>query len=154
MSNVEPVDFLQERRKRRPDEEMVLEKQPHGSPGERQGPIAPPLQSEPEQKQEPRCSCCGWSPEKVQVFLDLGQGRLLCDGCINICNEILREDGVAPGAAPPGSTHASRFSTRTTYHCSCCGKEQEQVARLIAMLNSLFICNTCVEICNACIAVL
>lgn len=89
------------------------------------------------------------------MFLDLGRSVLLCDGCIDVCNEILREEGVAtdmPASPKQTSTSFSYGSTRTIYRCSFCGKEQERVARLIAMLNTLFICNNCVGLCNASIA--
>ncbi len=35
-----------------------------------------------------------------------------------------------------------------TYRCSFCGKSQEQVARLIAGPNHVYICNECVALCQ------
>jgi ATP-dependent Clp protease ATP-binding subunit ClpX len=43
---------------------------------------------------------------------------------------------------------AGSRSTRVQYHCSFCGKNQEQVQRLIAGPASVYICNECVELCR------
>jgi ATP-dependent protease Clp ATPase subunit len=89
----------------------------------------------------------------VKVFLDAGRGVLLCDGCVEVCNEILHDEEIATDALPVQSENTtSSYRYRTKYHCSFCGKEQAEVARLIAMLNNLFICNGCVGVCNTCIA--
>lgn len=37
---------------------------------------------------------------------------------------------------------------RTQYHCSFCGKNQDQVNRLIAGPGSVYICNECVKLCQ------
>jgi ATP-dependent Clp protease ATP-binding subunit ClpX len=37
-------------------------------------------------------------------------------------------------------------------HCSFCGKSQDEVAKLIAGPGALFICDECVELCNAYVA--
>src|SRR5690242_2578997 len=34
------------------------------------------------------------------------------------------------------------------YHCSCCGKSQDDVRRLIAGPNSVYICDECVDLCR------
>src|SRR6266581_7333721 len=41
-----------------------------------------------------RCSFCGKSPEEVQRLI-AGPTVYICDACIDLCNEILREEGVA-----------------------------------------------------------
>lgn len=127
----EPINFLQERRVRRPGEEVVAEK--------------PPEECKPEPKKA-RCSCCGKEQERMNVFL--GASWRLCDGCIEVSNEILSAEGVSKGTLV-SSKQYSPHSYRRIYRCSFCGKEQERVARLIAMLNDLFICNNCVFLCNA-----
>src|SRR5579875_3413962 len=38
--------------------------------------------------------------------------------------------------------------TRGQYHCSFCGKPQDQVQRLIAGPGAVYICNECVELCR------
>src|SRR3989304_3670394 len=37
---------------------------------------------------------------------------------------------------------------RTQYHCSFCGKNQDQVKRLIAGPGAVYICDECVELCR------
>ena len=41
-----------------------------------------------------QCSFCGKSPEEVQRLI-AGPTAYICDECIDLCNEILREEGVA-----------------------------------------------------------
>ena len=41
-----------------------------------------------------RCSFCGKSPEEVKRLI-AGPTVYICDACIDLCNEILREEGVA-----------------------------------------------------------
>ena len=41
-----------------------------------------------------QCSFCGKSPEEVQRLI-AGPAVYICDACIDLCNEILREEGVA-----------------------------------------------------------
>jgi ClpX C4-type zinc finger len=102
----------------------------------------------------PCCSCCSHSQGKVRFLLELRRGVFLCDGCVQLCNDILYDEGVTVDAeAPkPSETPSFRSYSLTIYRCSFCGKEQERVVRLVAMLNNLFICNRCVGICNAGIA--
>src|SRR5438105_10910152 len=38
--------------------------------------------------------------------------------------------------------------TRGQYHCSFCGKPQDQVRRLIAGPGAVYICDECVELCR------
>ena len=43
---------------------------------------------------------------------------------------------------------ANRFDDRKgIYRCSFCGKTQEQVRKLIAGPNDIYICDECVELC-------
>ena len=52
-------------------------------------------------------------------------------------------------AGETGSTAAKpRLGKRSSYRCSFCGKGQEQVRRLIAGPNGVYICNECVTLCN------
>jgi hypothetical protein len=157
----EPINFLSERRLRRPGEkepaarrvpQSPLEQEPVPAPPPKPKPEPPPVAPKPEPKKGPRCSCCGLSGDKVKVFLDAGRGILLCGGCVEVCNEILHDEEITTEALPAKSDNTSSYRSRTKYHCSFCGKEQADVARLIAMLNNLFICNSCVGVCNTCIA--
>jgi ATP-dependent Clp protease ATP-binding subunit ClpX len=43
---------------------------------------------------------------------------------------------------------SSRGSSRVQYHCSFCGKNQDQVKRLIAGPGAVYICDECVELCR------
>jgi ATP-dependent Clp protease ATP-binding subunit ClpX len=43
---------------------------------------------------------------------------------------------------------ANSRTTRVQYHCSFCGKNQDQVNRLIAGPGAVYICNECVELCR------
>src|SRR4030042_1253337 len=43
---------------------------------------------------------------------------------------------------------AARGGGRTQYHCSFCGKSQEQVRRLIAGAGAVYICDECVQLCR------
>ena len=39
-------------------------------------------------------------------------------------------------------------SSRVSYNCSFCGKNQDQVRRLIAGPGAVYICDECVELCR------
>ena len=43
---------------------------------------------------------------------------------------------------------ANSRSSRVLYHCSFCGKNQDQVKRLIAGPGAVYICDECVELCR------
>jgi ATP-dependent Clp protease ATP-binding subunit ClpX len=43
---------------------------------------------------------------------------------------------------------AARGGGRTQYHCSFCGKSQDQVRRLIAGPGAVYICDECVQLCR------
>ncbi len=43
---------------------------------------------------------------------------------------------------------ATKSSNRVTYNCSFCGKNQDQVRRLIAGPGAVYICDECVELCR------
>jgi ATP-dependent Clp protease ATP-binding subunit ClpX len=43
---------------------------------------------------------------------------------------------------------SSKGSSRTTYTCSFCGKNQDQVRRLIAGPGAVYICDECVDLCR------
>jgi ATP-dependent Clp protease ATP-binding subunit ClpX len=44
------------------------------------------------------------------------------------------------------------MARRQAYQCSFCGKSQDQVKRLIAGPNHVYICDQCVALCNEIIA--
>src|SRR5438093_4184195 len=43
---------------------------------------------------------------------------------------------------------ATTRGTRGQYHCSFCGKSQDQVRRLIAGPGAVYICDECVDLCR------
>jgi len=43
---------------------------------------------------------------------------------------------------------STKGGSRVTYHCSFCGKTQDQVRRLIAGPGAVYICDECVELCR------
>ncbi|MBI4505911.1 MAG: ATP-dependent Clp protease ATP-binding subunit ClpX, partial [Chloroflexi bacterium] len=43
---------------------------------------------------------------------------------------------------------ASGRGSKVQYHCSFCGKSQDQVKRLIAGPGAVYICDECVELCR------
>src|SRR5260221_10022354 len=43
---------------------------------------------------------------------------------------------------------ANSRTTRVQYHCSFCGKNQDQVRRLIAGPGAVYICDECVDLCR------
>lgn len=108
-------------------------------------------------KKELRCSCCERPQGNVRLLIDCERWNIyLCDGCIEVCNEILRDEEISTDALAKPSER-KRFSShrsysRARYYCSLCGKEYEEVVRLIAMPHDLYICNCCVGICNTAIA--
>jgi ribosomal protein L37AE/L43A len=44
------------------------------------------------------------------------------------------------------------MARRQTYHCSFCGKTHDQVKRLIAGPNGVYICDQCIALCNEILA--
>ena len=42
----------------------------------------------------------------------------------------------------------TRGGSRVQYNCSFCGKNQDQVKRLIAGPGAVYICDECVELCQ------
>jgi excisionase family DNA binding protein len=72
---------------------------------------------------------------------------------VRAINEVLMT--LSPGGSSGGETGQSsaRGSGRSSpYKCSFCGKPQEQVQRLIAGPNRVYICNECIGLCNDIIA--
>ena len=43
---------------------------------------------------------------------------------------------------------ASGRTSKVQYHCSFCGKNQDQVRRLIAGPGAVYICDECVDLCR------
>src|SRR5262249_26871238 len=54
----------------------------------------------------------------------------------------------AAPAPQPNTDKAKTPVARGQYHCSFCGKSQDQVHRLIAGPGAVFICDECVDLCR------
>jgi len=48
----------------------------------------------PDRRSATRCSFCGKSQDQVRKLVH-GPGVFICDGCIELCNEVLRESGTS-----------------------------------------------------------
>ena len=58
-----------------------------------------------------RCSFCGKSQDRVRKLI-AGPGVFICDECVDLCNDVIREDDQrsAPGfVAPQGPRRRARF---------------------------------------------
>jgi ATP-dependent Clp protease ATP-binding subunit ClpX len=58
-----------------------------------------------------QCSFCGKSPEEVQRLI-AGPTAYICDECIDLCNDILREEGVAE----PQKAHTRLLTPKELHH--------------------------------------
>lgn len=96
---------------------------------------------------EKRCSCCSTPEEQVHALIVVTSSIVLCDECLEVCNKILAEEGIKTTDTVKIRTLIGVRAHQNV--CSVCSRKSEQVARLIAMLNNIFICNTCVGTCNA-----
>ena len=96
-----------------------------------------------------QCSFCTLPKNRVRILIASERSDFVCDGCIELCNEILSEEGIPSTEIPNIEIPIKEsFVSRTHYYCSFCNKEQKQVLRLIASGRNVFICNECVVICN------
>ncbi len=102
------------------------------------------------------CLCCETQQERRALLLPLKQVTapyrdvLLCDVCIETCNEILEAEDIATDAVPPPTpARLHALPSRQQYCCSFCGRAEAQVMRLIALLNTMRICHLCVGACNS-----
>lgn len=63
-----------------------------------------PVESTPQG--EWKCNFCGKGQQRVKKLI-AGPGIFICDGCIGLCNDILRDEGLAP--QPPLAEAADRL---------------------------------------------
>lgn len=96
------------------------------------------------EKRSIRCSVC---TAETKLTIKLTKTIGLCEGCIEICNDILTEEGITYEDAPEpifiGAIKRKPFAT-----CAGCGKTDLEQARLIAFPEfqggRRFVCNSCV----------
>jgi len=89
------------------------------------------------------CSFCGKEQDEVRKLI-AGPSVYICNECVELCNDIIREEGLNDGRAPRDGAAKDKA---TRLYCSFCGKEQDEVRKFIAG-PSVFICNECIELCN------
>ncbi len=51
-------------------------------------------------KTVPRCSFCGRSEQMVRRLIAGPDGVSICDGCVQLCQQILQSEGATAKAAP------------------------------------------------------
>ena len=59
-----------------------------------------------ERRAHPRCSFCGKTQDQVRKLVS-GPGVFICDQCIELCNEVIKDD-----AAPTAKSGFARASHR------------------------------------------
>jgi len=101
-----------------------------------------------------RCSFCGKNQDQVQRLIAGPAGVYICNECIDLCQEIIEDERAVlpphPDQHPssPPETSTSHAPTQKIYRCSFCGKHQDQVQRLIAGPEGVYICDECVALCQ------
>lgn len=106
-----------------------------------------------------RCSFCGKLQDQVLRIIK-GPGELfVCNECVNLCREMLREGAEKPNVISGDVTFSlvpitdvkhqkgSSQSRKNALQCSFCGKSQEHGLRLLAGPEGLFICSETVNLC-------
>jgi len=87
------------------------------------------------------CSFCGKSQHQVWWLFVSNSGVYICEECVSIAHDILAT--AAPGAE-------ERTSGAPRVRCSFCGKSWDDNVRLIdTLFNPAYICNECVDRCQA-----
>ena len=74
------------------------------------------------------CSFCGKSQDEVTKLI-AGPSVFVCNECVEMCNEIIREEG-------------------GPLYCSFCKKSKHEVRFLISGPEASYICEGCTEICS------
>ncbi|HEY7124384.1 MAG TPA: ClpX C4-type zinc finger protein [Ktedonobacterales bacterium] len=95
-----------------------------------------------------RCSFCD-KPQEWVTRLIAGPNVFICNECVALCEQIIAEESPSSQASTPNKPpqHARRPDL-PTYLCSFCGKNQDQVARLIAGPNRVYVCDKCIVLCR------
>ena len=55
---------------------------------------------------EYRCSFCGKEQKQVERLIAAPKGVYICDNCVELCTEIIREEREARGTVPPTEPHS------------------------------------------------
>ena len=87
--------------------------------------------------QDLTCSFCGKNQEEIEKLI-AGPNVYICNECVQLCNEILSEEGESP-------------DSEEDLHCSFCAKNQKDVEKLVPG-PAVSICNECIQLCTKIIA--
>ena len=96
-----------------------------------------------------RCSFCGKSATAVEK-LAAGTGVYICNECVDLCRDVLKEDASMPREQPrslPDSKPLRRTSQRPPMYCSFCGRAHFAVRKIVAGPGAR-ICNDCLRACD------
>jgi DNA-binding cell septation regulator SpoVG len=106
-----------------------------------------------------RCSFCGKLQDQVLRILEGPKGLFICNECVNLCREMLREGSEKPNVlsgdvpfslVPITDVKHQKVSSqreKDARQCSFCGKSQDHGLRLLAGPEGLFICSETVNLC-------
>jgi hypothetical protein len=106
-----------------------------------------------------QCSFCGKLQDQVPRILEGPRGLFICNACVNLCREMLREGAEKPNVlssdvpfslVPTTDVKPQKGSSqrrKEALQCSFCGKSQEHGLRLLAGPEGLFICSETVNLC-------
>ena len=86
------------------------------------------------------CSFCGKSQDEVRKLI-AGPTVYICDECIDLCNEIIEEEGLDDAAG------ADDVTGDRDLRCTFCSKHADEVGKLIAG-PTVYICNQCTALAN------
>jgi ATP-dependent protease Clp ATPase subunit len=110
-----------------------------------------------------RCTFCGKSEDEVRRLTTGLSSVFICDECVDLCNDIMEESeepgGMAEGADPPtpdeelrdlleradAALRKSGTRPRSRVECAFCGKNQDEVRKLIVGASDSHICDECVD---------
>lgn len=107
-----------------------------------------------------QCSFCGKLQDQVLRILEGPRGLFICNECVNLCREILREGDEKPNVISGDLQFSLVPITNVKHHkvssqsrkdapqCSFCGKSQDQGVRLLAGPEGMFICSETVNLCG------
>ena len=90
------------------------------------------------------CSFCGKREDEVQGLVP-GPSAVICDGCLDLCRDIIGEEEESEKNA--GSQQRQLQLDRPAISCAFCGRAEAEVHRLIVGLK-VCICDECIRRCS------
>jgi|SRR6516162_9514668 ATP-dependent protease Clp ATPase subunit len=100
-----------------------------------------------------KCSFCNNSQANVQWLVNGPSSVFICDGCIGLCNEILKvsDESCCSQEVEVRKVALANKLNGASSRCSFCNKTGNEVTKLIAG-SEAGICDQCVGICNEILA--